>query len=117
MSVHKIVANADGIEIWPDSRFSNKRTSTETDVKDKLPPQDKNDKTKIAAQMKIDLQNSIDHRDLRADMPSDDPAIISDPARPDFFWDGDDLVARAVIVESVTWDGERYAPILKRARV
>lgn len=114
--VHKIIANANGIEIWLDSSSADKKVSIENDVKKKLLLVDKKNKTKLAEQMKIDLQASIDHRILRTDMPFDDPAIISDPSRPDFFWDGDNLVARAVIVESVVWDGQRYVPVLKGAR-
>jgi len=35
----------------------------------------------------------------------DDPAGIngSDPGRPDFFWDGGDLVARSIIISNVTF--------------
>src|SRR5210317_2053738 len=33
-----------------------------------------------------------------ASLPDDDPDKTTDPARPDFFWDGSDLVARPVII-------------------
>ncbi len=114
--VHKIIASADGIEIWPDSREANKRSSTETDVKTRLLIGEREDKTKVSELMRQELQEEWDHRVARSRMPQDDPAVISDPRRPDFFWDGDDLVARSVIVESVTWDGERFVPVLKGAR-
>ena len=51
------------------------------------------------------LQNLIDQRTLRTDLPADDPARISDPARPDWFWEGSDIVARPVVVSDPVWDG------------
>lgn len=116
MPVHKIVADTNGIEIWPDSRLANRKMRTETDIKTRLPVGDRENKAKIAELMKQELQVELDHRVPRSSMPPEDPAVIADPRRPDFFWDGDDLVARAVIVESVMWDGERYVPLLVYAR-
>ena len=54
----------------------------------------------------VKAQEFIDVR-----IPLDDPSLIddpagpngSDPARPDFFWDGGDLVARPIIISDVTF--------------
>ena len=114
--VHKIVANADGVEIWRTSQESSRAIRTEADVKTRLALEDRENKIRIAELMKQELQAIIDHWVARSRLPQDDPAIQSDPSRPDFFWDGDDLVAREIIVESITWDGSRYVPVLRRAR-
>ncbi len=62
-------------------------------------------------------QDLIDYRIPLGD-PSlvDDPDALVDPARPDFFHDGGDLVARPVIISDVSWDGERLNFTLTRAR-
>lgn len=49
-------------------------------------------------------------------VPLSDPSLVndpagpngSDPARPDFFWDGGDLVARSIIISDVSFDGVLY---------
>ena len=70
------------------------------------------------------LQAWIDDRLLLADMPADDPARISDPGLPHFFWGkldgtpdpaGPYLIGREVIVDSVTWDGTRVNLATRRA--
>jgi len=77
------------------------------------------------------LQKGLDVIQVIADLPGDDLDKTIDPklARGErMFWgDGDgkiqansskndQLVSRSVIVESLTWDGERYVPTLRRAR-
>lgn len=54
------------------------------------------------AQQLIDLRIPLTDPSL-----ADDPAGPNgaDPARPDFFWDGGDLVARSVIISNVHFDG------------
>ena len=62
-------------------------------------------------------QELIDFRQAITDLPVDDPARISDPARPDFFWDGSDIVARSIIISDVAFsqaNGLSFA--LTRAR-
>ena len=57
-------------------------------------------------------------------IPLTDPSLVddpdgingTDPARPDFFWDGGDLVARPVIISNVSYDGTRLNFTLTRAR-
>ncbi len=69
-----------------------------------------------ADDMKERLQNIIDVRIPLADLPDDEPTKHEDPARPDFFWDKGDLVARPCIVTDVFWDGERFVATITRAR-
>jgi len=47
---------------------------------------------------------------------SEDPAGSIDPARPDFFYEGGDLVSRSVIISNASWDGSRMSFTLTRAR-
>jgi hypothetical protein len=57
-------------------------------------------------------------------IPLTDPSLIddpagpngSDPARPDFFWDSGDLVARSVIIEDVTFVDEQLNFTLRKAK-
>jgi len=74
-------------------------------------------------------QNRLDMFTARAQdlidirIPLDDPSLIddpagpngSDPARPEFFWDGGDLVARPIIISDVTFT-DRLNFTLTRAR-
>ena len=60
-------------------------------------------------------QDLIDVRIPLADLPADDPAKTTDPARPDQFWDGTDLVGRNVIISEVFFDGSLFFT-LTRAR-
>jgi hypothetical protein len=63
-------------------------------------------------------------------IPLTDPSLVDDPAgpngvdpaRPDFFWDSGDLVARSVIISDVAWSdpatgGSGLTFTLTRARV
>ena len=70
------------------------------------------------------LQNWIDDRILLTDLSADDPARLSDPGLPHWFWGkldgtpdpaGPYLIGREVIVESLTWDGARVNLTLRRA--
>lgn len=64
------------------------------------------------AQQLIDVRTPLTDPSL-----TDDPAGPngSDPARPDFFWDNGDLVARTVIISDVTFNGQ-LSFTLTRAR-
>ena len=89
-------------------------------------------KKNTAAVFQAFLQKGLDVIQAIADLPTDDPDKTTDPKLAmgeRMFWgdsDGkiqanpsknDQLVSRSVIVESITWDGERYVPTLRRARV
>lgn len=58
-----------------------------------------------AAALKVALQDWFDFRQPVVDLPDDDPDKTADPARPDLFWDGGDLVGRGVVVMDVTITG------------
>lgn len=59
-------------------------------------------------------QNFIDQRIAKTSLSTDDPARLEDPARPDFFWDGNDLVARPILISNVSWDGNKLNFTLTR---
>jgi len=111
MPVHKIVSNDTRVQVWMDS--SGPRS--DFDIVQLLIDHGANHHA-VAAVIKSRMQQDIDVRIKRTDMPREDEARQSNPNRPDFFWDGPDLVARSVIVEDVVWNGERYVPTLRRAR-
>ena len=48
-------------------------------------------------------QQRIDFRVARSTLPDDEPTKTVDPARPDYFWDGNDIVARSVIISDLAW--------------
>lgn len=62
------------------------------------------------------LQLAIDYRinRLRFDMV-DDPDALVDPARPNFFHDLGDLVARVVIISDPIWQGDYMTFTVSRA--
>lgn len=68
-----------------------------------------------SSELKNLLQGALDQRERRSTLAREDPDGGSDPGREDLFWNGEDLVSRGVVVESVTWDGETYALELRRA--
>jgi len=111
MPVHKIQSDGLNVTLWMDS--SGPRITF--DIIAMLTDQG-GENLKVAALIKAQMQNAIDVRIKRSTMPLEDEARQSNPNRPDFFWDGPDLVARSVIVEDVVWDGTRYVPTLRRAR-
>lgn len=112
MPVHRIESTATHIRLWKSSDVADRK---EIDVVAELTKQG-GDNAKVAAFIKAELQASIDVVIPRKDLPKEDEAAKSNPNRPDFFWDGPNLVARPVIVESVVWDGTRYVSTLRRAR-
>ena len=63
------------------------------------------------------IQGLIDVR-IPLDDPSfvDDPDALTDPARPDFFHDGGDLVARSDIITDLTFENGHMIVASKRAR-
>lgn len=111
MPVHKVESDGSRIKLWIDSRGPH----SDLDIVQMLIDQG-GDKRKVAALIKQQMQDAIDVRIPLDRLPKEDPARQSNPNRPDFFWDGRDLVARSVIVEDVVWDGARYSPTLRRAR-
>ena len=62
---------------------------------------------KVAAQMQRDLQDEIDVRTLRSNLPDKEPTKAVDPKRPNIFWDGDEIVTRVAIV-TITVRGSGY---------
>ena len=62
------------------------------------------------------LQEAVDYKvpRTRGDM-LDDPDAITDPARPDFFHDLGDLVARVVIISDPVWQGDHMTFTVSRA--
>jgi hypothetical protein len=48
------------------------------------------------------VQEAIDDRYPRSELPDGDPAKTTDPAEPGYFWDVDDIVTRSAIVNGVT---------------
>ncbi|KKN63162.1 hypothetical protein LCGC14_0504320 [marine sediment metagenome] len=112
MPVHKIESTGTHVRLWKESVVSGR---LEIDVVALLTEQEGNN-VKVAALVKMQLQDFLDVRIKRTDLPSDEPTRTSNPNREDFFWDGPDLVSRPVIVSVVVWDGECYAVTLRRAR-
>ncbi len=112
MPVHRIESTATHVRLWKTSSVADRK---EIDVVAELTKQG-GDNLKVAALVKGQLQDALDVVIKRTDLPLEDEARQSNPNRPDFFWDGPDLVSRPVIVESVVWDGTRYIPTLRRAR-
>jgi len=110
MPVHKIISNDTRVQLWLDS--SGPRS--DFDIVQMLTDQG-GDNLKVAALIQGQMQADIDVVIKRTDLPLEDEARQSNPNREDFFWDGPNLVARPVIVESVVWDGTRYVPALRRA--
>lgn len=81
-------------------------------------------KDKMALAIKELLQEQLTTRTRLRDLPDDEEFREVEPPVATYgermFWEGNginsELVSRAVIVEDVTWDGERYVPTLRRAR-
>lgn len=71
------------------------------------------------AQQLIDVRIRLDDDVFKEEGVVVDPAALTDPARPDFFWDGVPpngyLVARSVIISNVTFT-DRLNFTLTRAR-
>jgi len=111
MPVHRIISDSTHVQLWVTSSSA----SINFDIIAMFTEQG-GDNLKVAALIKQQMQDAIDVRIKRSTLPVEDEARQSDPNRPNFFWDGPDLVARSVIVEDVVWDGTRYSPALRRAR-
>ena len=75
-------------------RLQNKSEIIESDV---VVTGSRNQK-KIAAKMQKMLQDQIDHRESRASLPDYEITKTIDPARPNEFWDGDDVVSRSEVI-------------------
>ena len=89
------------IGLWPSA--DNHRTVNVATVRSSLPGSQRNNATLVAAAVQKSLQDLFDVRIPRASLPLDDPDLLSDPARPNLFWDGTDLVGRSVKV-TLTWN-------------
>jgi hypothetical protein len=55
------------------------------------------------AQGMIDVRIPLDDPQFMEEGVVVDPDALVDPARPDFFWDNGDLVARAIIISDVAF--------------
>jgi len=55
----------------------------------------------------------IDERTLRTDLDPDDPARLADPALPNWFWDGTDIVARPYLLGTVTFTDKLNVEIIR----
>lgn len=111
MPVRAVRAGADFVEINDGGRV---HRVTEADVAP-------GSKENMAQAILALLQEQLTVRQRLRDLPDDDPDKTTDPARGEkLFWEGQnanrELVGRSVIVESITWDGGRYVPTLRRAR-
>lgn len=81
-------------------------------------------KDKMALAIKLLLQEQLTTRIRLSDLPDDEEFKNEPPPVEKYgermFWEGQggnrELVSRSVIVEDVTWDGERYVPHLRRAK-
>jgi hypothetical protein len=67
------------------------------------------------AQDMIDVRIPLDDPQFMEDGVVVDPDALVDPARPDFFWDSGDLVARPVIISDVTFT-DVLNFVIRRAR-
>lgn len=95
MPVHKIQLVPGGIRVYTDANIYFEGVAAD------FPG---NRAAKEAA-LKVALQDWLDVRQPISDLPDDDPDKTTDPARPDLFWDGGDLVGRGVLVTDVTITG------------
>lgn len=97
MSIHKITATTTALTLWASA--SNSITVTRADYL-------QDTQAEIEAAILVDLQTFFDVKQAKADLPSDDPDKTIDPRIGDgekIRWVDDDLVSRAVVVESLSW--------------
>ena len=99
------------IGVWVSS--SDRRSVSIAATRSAMPGNQRNNLALVAAAVQTALQNALDVRFARSSLPLDDPDLLIDPARPDLFWDGTDLVGRSVLV-SLSWNGTGYALTLTR---
>ncbi len=60
----------------------------------------------IANAIAVNLQQQVDVKQRRSDLPNDDPDKTTNPNRLDLFWDGPDLIGRGLTVKCQWTDGE-----------
>ena len=106
MPVHKIERVGDTWKIWKDSGGSDDLVAVVVE----------GSAANAAIITNFYQRNLFDVRTPLADLPSTASEKTVDPARPDYFWDGADLVSRAVGL-TITWDGLDYQINLVRLRV
>jgi len=112
MPVHKIESTATHVRLWKDSNVANR---TDIDIIAELITQGgPGNEIKVAAVIQSLLQASLDVRQIRNQLPQDDPDRNTNPNRPDLFWEQNELVGRSVEVYNVTWDGTVYVVSLRR---
>ena len=99
------------VGLWPDSVTH--LTLTAATVRAALTGPARNNPVQIAAKATQLLQAMLDVRQPRGGLPADDPDKTINPNRPDLFWDGTDLVGRAVLV-TITWNGATFILRLER---
>ncbi len=95
-------------------QWEGKTDYTLTETKTTMDVGDQTNTTKIAAEMQRLLQADMDTRVLRSTLPDDEETKKVDPARDNFFWDGDYIVARSNIITVVYIDG-KYIPTVRVA--
>ena len=135
--IHKVRFDSISVTIWPDSNSSVRRS--EEDVRGNLPPEDQNDKVKLAGEIQKELQEALEDWNPLSRLPGsivvrgtvsrgstlrsgytvrgeNDPDKNIDPGRSDLFWQTkagiEYLVSRSILV-TVTWDGAAYFPAIK----
>ena len=117
MPVHKIdsiqftSATSWSIGLWTDSVTH--LTLNATTVRNALSGGAKNDPVQIASKATQLLQAQLDFRQPLSSLPLDDPDKTVNPNRPDLFWDGTDLVGRAIKV-TISWTGSNMQLKLER---
>lgn len=111
MPVHKIdpIVFADfrtaTIGLWTDS--VTRLTVTATEARAVLVGAARNDPVQVAVAATKLLQAKLDVRIPLVNLSTADPDKTINPNRPDLFWDGADMVGRAVRV-TITWTGTTY---------
>jgi len=107
MPVFKVEVDSQEIRIWPDANTMNVFPIAGVVMPDS--------QEKADAIAEFIQENWFDNRERLNSIPNDAPERNTDPARPDYFWDGDgnpastDLVSRSILF-SVKWDGINYQP-------
>ena len=92
---------------------NDQRTVNIGTIRSAMPANQRNNVAAVVEAVRKALQASLDVRIPRTSLPLDDPDLISDPARPDLFWDGTDIVGRSVLV-TLSWSGNAYNLTLQR---
>ena len=103
----KKASDGEGLQ-WAHTAIEHKISDVELLVDGDAAPE------KTAAKLQEILQAEIDFRVPRSSLPDDEETKKIDPALPNFFWDGDDIVARNNIITVSYVDGN-YVPTVRVA--